>query len=357
MVRDPNMSAENKQGHKDFAGYNLPSWVQHPLKKKISKVAILFPGEQNHGVGMLRDAKRKPAVKEMLAKASDVLNFDMLELMTRGPKDKMVPTGVNQPLMFVANCAAYEVMKLRYADVVENPQAVAGFSVGELNALYAAGVISFEQGLQLVKMRAQVLQDLAETTEMAVLQISGLEVDKVEKLCTAAGKQDAAGKVYIAAHLCQDTVLCAGKKSTIVKLQELESREFKRANEVTLLGHNHAGHTPMVEEAAEKFNEMIDRMLPAMKPPRCEIFLNSSGLRVPPGTHPADFADVLKANLVNPVLWETTIINMMSWGVQNFYECGPSRSLRNLMANIEYLHEAGPCEVQKPSMATTSISV
>merc|ERR1719223_2368380 len=102
----------------------------------------------------------------MLASASQVFGFDLEELMANGPVGKMAHTSNNQPLAFVANCAAFEIMKASHPKAACQPQGTAGFSIGEFNALVVAGVITFEQGLSLVKIRAEAMEALTKEIDM-----------------------------------------------------------------------------------------------------------------------------------------------------------------------------------------------
>lgn len=348
-------NAENKPGHKKLVSYNLPAWVRHPLIKQPLKVAIVFPGEQNHAVGMLQDAKRKPAVKAMLDAATRVFGWDVEALMASGPVDKMAQTGCNQPLMYVAGCAAYELLKEQHPSVAENPQAVAGLSVGEYVALYAAGVITYETGLALIKVRAEAMQALSEEEEMEALVIQGLDTIKVDNLCNKAMKADVGDDpmVYIARHFCPEGFVCAGRKSTVLKLEELAKRD--KTKEVRLLkDHIHAGHTPMAQKASERVALALDKHLAAMKPPQCELYLNSTGWRVPPGRAPQEFMSALKEQLTSPLMWESCVDQMFKWGITKFYECGPGRSISFMLANFEFYNEA-PFEVVKPTVVSVSV--
>jgi [acyl-carrier-protein] S-malonyltransferase len=357
-----NGDCENKPGHRALETYDLPSWVRHPLKPEVLKVAALFPGEQNHNVGMLKDVRKKPVVRDMLEKAEQVFGFDVEELMKDGPASKMKPTGVNQPLMYVADCAAWELFMEKAPEIACNLQGMAGFSVGEYAALYAAGVITFEMGLEIVKARADAMQELADEVEMEGLSIRGVPLDKLERSLKSAEKMDkeSGGEpgVYIARYWCPNGVICAGKASTVLALKSIVERESKGGAEVRLMpDHMHAGHTPLAQEAGTKVAAVIDKFLPAMMPPWCELYLNSTGYKVVPGADPESFADALKDQLSKPVQWSECITQMLNFGVSQFWECGPSRSIKFMLGYYEHKFE-GPLEtVKKPSEFTNNVTV
>lgn len=328
----------DRPGDRKFASYNLPEWVRHPQKGPIENAAVLFPGEQNHYVGMLKDAKAKPVVQDMLLKASGILGCDMEDLCANGPASKMEETGFAQPLAYVANQAAFEQFAEGNPQLAQHLKGVAGFSVGELNALVVAGVITFDQGLHLVKQRAESLQALSMEIDMEALVVQGLDFAKLEKACNNARQQDGSEdpQVAIAQAWGSDSFTCAGRKSTVLRLQELLKSDRKVKDARLLPGHVHAAHTLLVAKAAAQVNDAIDRLIPSMKPPKCALYLNVGGTRVSPGSHPATFAHLLKEQLTTLVQWEILIHQMLRWGTLKFYECGPGKSIRGMLADYQF---------------------
>jgi len=362
--------AEDKPGHRRFNTYKLPEWVRHPSIERPEKVAILFPGEQNHYIGMLKDAKRNSEVQRMLASASQVFGFDLEELMANGPMDKMAQTGNNQCLAFVANCAAFEIMKASHPKAAGQPQGTAGFSIGEYNALVVAGVITFEQGLSLVKIRAEAMEALTKEVDMDAINLTGFDYSKAEGFCSMAKKRDTGEdpQVYVAQLWGPTGIVCAGRRSTVKQLEEWAShvvvsqhKEHKAKDEkasptsARLLGQP-ATHTPLVQKAGDAVADALDRMLPAMKPPRCELYLNATGWRVAPGTKPAQFISALKEQLTSAVMWEGCIDQMQRWGISSFYECGPGRSLMGFMQQYEFMQEC-PLQITRPADKVFNITV
>merc|ERR1719384_308598 len=130
---------------------------------------------------MLQGVRRRPTVRALLESATQVCGFDLEEVMLEGPSADMASPSVNLPLMYVADCAAFEVLKERNEELANRCQAVAGVGVGEYAALYAAGVITFEQGLSIVKARAGALQELADELEAEAISIRGLERDALDR--------------------------------------------------------------------------------------------------------------------------------------------------------------------------------
>jgi len=323
--------SENKRGHRKFDTYDLPDWVQHPLKEQPAKAALLFPGEQNHAVGMFAESSERPAVRRMLDAASNALGLDVEELALAGPAKDMVPARINQPLMYLAGCAAFEVAKELHPDMAFRCQAVAGFGIGEVTALYAAGVVSFDQGLQIARVRGEALQDFSDQSATAALIVRGTTVERLDQAIKSVAKQNSAlaGQVHIARHDFPGGFLCAGSREAVRVLHETVAGQGVEAR---VLPDLPAAYTPLAKEAAAKVAATIRAMAPRMRPPRCDLFLNRTGLRVRRGRSPASFADELAAQLEAPILWSDCITEMLRWGVRAFLECGPNRSLKYMLS-------------------------
>jgi len=122
-------------------------------------LVLLFPGQGSQYVGMLKELKDDPKVKEMLEKSKDILGWDVLDVCLNGPESKLEETKFCQVAMHVANLCAVEKLKKEKPEVVERCSAVAGLSLGEYTALTVAGMITFEDSIRIVRSRAEAMQD------------------------------------------------------------------------------------------------------------------------------------------------------------------------------------------------------
>merc|ERR1711957_1002951 len=136
---------------------------------KTIPVALLFPGQGSQYVKMMDGVKDMPAVKTMMAQAHDILGYDLLELCLNGPDTKLEETRYCQPAMFVAGMAGIEKLRADRPEAAENFQIAAGLSLGEYTALCAAGVFTFEDGLRLVALRGQAMQEAAGMSKQLML--------------------------------------------------------------------------------------------------------------------------------------------------------------------------------------------
>lgn len=281
---------------------------------------------------MLSECLHVPVVQEMLELASECFEFDIEEMMRAGPMKLMSRPDYNQMLMYVANCVAFEVLKEEYPEVAEWPQSVAGFSVGEYSALVAAGVMTYDQGLIIVKARAEAMRKTSQEEDMEAVGIFGPQPDHLERLCNQARAQDSSGgakrpQIHVSHFWGKAGYVCAGRKSTVQQLREIVMKEDGVFLHVLEQIHD-ACHTPMVRKAAADVEEAI-KLIP-LCPPRCEVYFNC-GYRAPPGEQPKRIYECLVQQLDSPVQWERTISSCIRRGVQHFFECGPGESLRDLM--------------------------
>jgi [acyl-carrier-protein] S-malonyltransferase len=258
----------------------------------------------------------------------------VLDLCLNGPEEKLAETQYCQPVMFIAGLAGVEVMRKSKAPEVENPLCVAGLSLGEYTALACAEVLSFEDALTLVKLRALAMQEAANLKPQAMCSVAGLDMKILDKLCAEAIEAQGGGKIcQIANHLFPAGFTCAGDTDCIDKLCVLA--KDARALQARVIKAGGAFHTPCMQPAQEKLEAAIDQVFSKMQPPKFHVYFNITGQKVARGTDPKQFVHLMKEQLTRPVLWEQTIKAMISDGCQEFYECGPNKQLTAMMKRID----------------------
>jgi len=297
-------------------------------------VALLFPGQGSQYVGMLKGTKDIPEVKEMLSKAQSILGYDLLDLCLKGPEEKLEMTNFCQPAMFVGGLAG--VAKLRASDPekVARAQCVAGLSLGEYTALCAAGVLSFEDGLRLVKLRGEAMQEAAEQGKQLMVSIVGLERAVLDGLCAKAAAKEGAGAVCTVANaLFPNGFSCAGTEPAMLELKRLA--EAQGALSAKVLKTAGAFHTSLMQPAQEKLKKALSDVAPSMKPPRCAVYMNVTGEPLPAGSDPSVITELLSRQLVSPVLWSPSVSRMIQDQVTEFFECGPQKQIKAMMKRID----------------------
>mmetsp|Transcript_88089 Transcript_88089/g.161599 ORF Transcript_88089/g.161599 Transcript_88089/m.161599 type:complete len:1502 (+) Transcript_88089:79-4584(+) len=304
------------------------------LSASTLPVALVFPGQGSQYVNMLESVKDLPSVREMLEKSKDILGYDILKLCQEGPEEKLEETRYTQPAVFIGGLAAIEKLKADRPEAVENPRFMAGLSLGEYTALCAAGVFSFEDGLKLVKLRGEAMQEAAEKGKQKMLSVAGLDERKLKQLCREAKQADFAGGVCsIANALFPNGYSVGGTERSIKALKTLA--EGAGAMQAKILKTGGAFHTSLMQPAQDKLSDALEMTLPKMKPPRCTIYMNATSEPMPAGSDPEKIVRNLKKQLTNTVLWEPSVKKMLAAGASEFYECGPMKQLKAMMKRID----------------------
>jgi [acyl-carrier-protein] S-malonyltransferase len=291
--------------------------------KKAKPVAFLFPGQGAQVVGMGADiAKAYPAAAEVFEKANSVLGFDLRKICFEGPAEQLNTTAISQPAIFVTSAAILEV--LRTTSKLQ-PNVTAGLSLGEYTALYAAGVIGFEDALVLVQRRGQAMQEAADATEGSMVSIIGLDEEKVRQLCAEAGEGEILGPVNFN---CPGQIVVSGSKAACERAEK--SAEKYGAIKAVRLEVAGAFHTEMMASAAEILAEALSKCEIA-EPGDVKVIAN-----IDAGYYASaeKIAQGLVKQLTSPILWQKCMERLLADGVDAFYEIGPGRVLTGLMKRI-----------------------
>jgi len=299
--------------------------------KKAKPVAFLFPGQGAQAVGMGADiAKAYPAAAEVFEKANGVLGFDLRKICFEGPAEQLNATAISQPAIFTTSAAILEV--LRTTSKLQ-PDVTAGLSLGEYTALYAAGVIGFEDALILVRKRGQAMQEAADATEGSMVSIIGLDEEKVRALCAEAGE----GELLVPAcrefvepvnFNCPGQIVISGSKTACERAEKLAAKYgAMKAIRLEVAG---AFHTEMMASAAEILAEALSKCKIA-EPGDVKVIAN-----IDAGYYASaeKIAQGLVKQLTSAILWQKCMERLIADGVEQFYEIGPGRVLTGLMKRI-----------------------
>jgi len=303
--------------------------IQETVTQK-STVVLMFPGQGSQYVKMMTELKDDPVVADYCEIAKKVCGNDILDLCLNGPETELEKTANCQPALFLAGMAGIEKLKKMKPEAVENPGAVAGLSLGEYTALCAAGVFTFEQGMKLVKLRGAAMQEAASSCPQAMLSVAGLERDALEKICKEHTSGD--DMVVVANALFPKGFACSGSKATVERMQK--ACIDAGAMQAKVLKTSGAFHSAFMQPAQDKLEDALKELLPEMKPPRCDIYMNFTGKKIRAGTSPEDLLPLLAQQLTNPVLWEPSVKCMIDDGMDEFYEIGPMKQLKAMMKRI-----------------------
>ena len=281
--------------------------------------AYIFPGQGSQFPGMGKNLfESSTLAKERFIQANEILGFDITKTMFGDDSDALKETRVTQPAIFLHSTILSEVMSNRI-----QPEMVSGHSLGEFSALVASGVLSFNDGLSLVKERAMAMQSACDQFPGTMAAILGLEDKVVESVC-----KDTTGVVIAANYNCPGQIVISGSKKAIdnacISLKEAGA---KRALVLPVGG---AFHSPLMEPAKERLASVIENTI--FEQPKCAVYQNVCATGV------ID-ANELKSNLIAqltaPVLWTQTIKKMISDGATHFTEVGPGKVLQGLIKKID----------------------
>ena len=286
--------------------------------------AFVFPGQGSQSVGMLDAWGDHPAVRTTLLEASAALGEDIARLIHEGPKEALELTTNTQPVMLTAAIACYRAWRHEGGD---EPAAVAGHSLGEYSALVAAGALSLDQALPLVRFRAQAMQEAVPVGVGAMAAILGLEAAAVREGCAQAAA--ATGQAVEAANFndLRQTVI-AGTKAGVDKACELlKAAGAKRALPLAVSA---PFHSSLMKPAAERLREKLASV--TLIAPRIPVVNN---IDAAVQADPEALRDALYRQAFGPVRWVEVVQALRARGLTHVLECGPGKVLSSLVKRVD----------------------
>ncbi|KAK1398675.1 [Acyl-carrier-protein] S-malonyltransferase [Heracleum sosnowskyi] len=293
--------------------------------------AFLFPGQGAQAVGMGVEAQKVPAAAELFSKANEILGFDLLDVCVTGPKEKLDSTVLSQPAIYVTSLAAVEVLRAREGgqQIIDSIDVTCGLSLGEYTALAFAGAFSFEDGLKLVKLRGQAMQEAADAAKSAMVSVIGLDSEKVQLLCDAANEEvDEAEKVQIANFLCPGNYAVSGGIKG-VEVLEAKAKSFKARMTVRLAVAG-AFHTSFMNPAVSRLEAALAAT--EIRIPRIPVISN---VDAQPHADPETIKKILARQVTSPVQWETTVKTLLTKGLKKSYELGPGKVIAGIFKRVD----------------------
>ena len=286
--------------------------------------AYIFPGQGAQFTGMGLDLyNNSHMAHELFENANEILGFRITDIMFEGTADKLKQTNVTQPAIFLHSVILAKVLGNSF-----QPEMVAGHSLGEISALVAVGVLSFEDGLRLVSKRAEAMQKACEIMPSTMAAVLGLDDKIVEEVCDAVD-----GVVVAANYNCPCQLVISGEVSAIETTCELLKE--KGARRALVLPVGGAFHSPMMEPAREELAAAIKAT--KFNEPTCRVYQNVPAKAI---TTALEIKENLIKQLTAPVKWTQSIQSMIADGGTQFIEVGPGKVLQGLMRKIDRSVEA-----------------
>lgn len=295
----------------------------------MSKKAYVFPGQGAQFIGMGKDLYDQGGkMKARFEQANEVLGFDITSIMFSGTDEELKQTKVTQPAIYLHSTILAEALGSAFqADMV------AGHSLGEISALCAAGVLSFEDGLKIVSVRAQAMQKACEAEPSTMAAILGLDDKVVEGIC-----ESIEGVVVAANYNCPGQLVISGSVAAIDEAcEKLTEAGARRAMKLAVGG---AFHSPLMESAREELAAVIEAT--EFKAGVCPVYQNVSAKAE---TDPQTIKANLITQLTSPVRWTQTMQSMIADGAEEVIEVGPGKVLQGLFKKIDRQFPTSSAEV------------
>ncbi len=286
----------------------------------MTKTALMFAGQGAQTVGMGRDlAESFPSAKAWFDRANAALGYDLTAICFQGPEAELTRTENAQPGIFLASWVAYQVLAEKVPNI--SFQATAGLSLGEFTALTAAGSISFEDGLQVVRQRGRFMQEACDVTQGGMAAIIGLDEGPTREVCEQAG-------VSLANLNCPGQLVISGAADKIEAACDLaRTRGARRALPLVVAG---AYHSPLMASAQPKLSSVLAKI--QLAAPKVPVIAN---VTAQPHGEPADIRRLLVDQVTASVRWEESMRYLLSQGFTRFIELGPGTVLTGFMKRID----------------------
>ena len=285
--------------------------------------AFLFPGQGSQKVSMGYDLYKYTDVgKEYFDLANDIMECNIKDIIFNGPDEKLKETVFTQPAIFIVSVIIGKIL----IDRGLTPAMVAGHSLGEYSACTISGSFSFENGLSLVKLRAENMQIAGKTNPGTMAAIIGMSFEDIQNICTTTSEENCI--VVPANHNTPNQIVISGNKTAVEEaMGQARSSGARLVKELNVSG---AFHSPLMHSAKDALSEALDKTkinnanIPVYSNVSATATLKSDEIRLN-----------LKNQIDSPVLWSNTIRNMKNDKASKMIEVGPGKILQGLTRKID----------------------
>ncbi|KGE16929.1 ACP S-malonyltransferase [Paenibacillus wynnii] len=289
----------------------------------MGKIAFVFPGQGAQAVGMGKDIfDALPQCRAVFEKGDEVLGFPLSTLIFEGPESDLKQTVNTQPALLTASTAYLTALQ----DLGIKPDYVAGHSLGEYSALVAAGVLSYEDAVSLVRMRGRFMEEAVPGGTGAMAAVLGAERDALAELCRSVS--ETSGPVELANVNCPGQIVVSGSQDGVNGVvQRVKEAGGKRAIPLEVSG---PFHSSLMKEAADRLAEELKKV--TFHTPSVPVVVNVTAA---PVTDPEEIRELLVRQVYSPVLWQDSVEWLIADGVDTFVEIGSGSVLTGLIRKID----------------------
>lgn len=288
------------------------------------KLAFVFPGQGSQKVGMLAGFAGNQTVEDVMRQADAALNHPLTELIAQGPESDLNLTVNTQPAMLASSFAMYSAW---IAAGGQQPEVLAGHSLGEYTALTAAKSLKLADAVRLVRFRAQAMQSAVPVGVGGMAAVLGLSDEAVQELCQVASGVMENGVLEPVNFNCPGQVVIAGHKQCIEKACELAGG--MGARRALVLPVSAPFHSSLLIGASHELAKELARTDIAV--PQIDVIAN---VDVSIHKTPESLRDILARQAASPVQWVKTVQKMHEMGVSHIVECGPGKVLTGMIRRI-----------------------
>ncbi|MBN2789256.1 MAG: ACP S-malonyltransferase [Candidatus Delongbacteria bacterium] len=288
----------------------------------MSKIAFIFPGQASQYVGMGQDLYEKYEIAKIYYdKANEILGFDIKKVSFEGPLEDLKQTKITQPAIFIMSVILDKILKEKGVA----PVMTAGHSLGEYSAHVCAGTMSFENALEVVKLRGAEMQKAGEDNPGTMAAVVGLQDENI--VIEACNEASAAGIVQAANFNSPGQTVISGSIEGVRKGMEIaKEKGAKIVKELVVSG---AFHSPLMASAVEPLKNKLSSV--EFSAPSIPVVPNVTALS---SSDKNNLKDLLVDQVMSPVRWTKTIEEMISKGIDTFIEVGPGNVLQGLGKRI-----------------------
>lgn len=289
----------------------------------MSKLAFVFPGQGSQKIGMLADlAQGLSQISDTFTEASEVLGYDMWDMIQQGSQDDINLTERTQPILLTSSVAIWRAWTAMGGD---RPAFVAGHSLGEWSALVCSGVVQFEDAVKIVRARGQFMQRAVPVGEGAMAAIIGLDDNEIIKACESACEKGVVDAVNFNA---PGQVVIAGAASAVdTAIALCKEAGAKRALPLPVSA---PFHTALMRPAAEELSDLVNSTV--FSSPAIPVVHN---VHAQTEEQAENIKVLMLEQIYKPVKWVDCVKTLLSGGATTLVECGPGKVLSGLNKRID----------------------